>query len=243
MRHPTYTILFGREARDLEEAKVQSYGKCRSSVVKWVGITGGLGCGKSTVARFLQDRGYPVIDADSIAKQVVGPGTPGLRAIINEFGTDILASDGSLNRMALSQLVFTRPKGLDSAKLPALDSALDRLEKIIHPLVQGEVKRQKEVLERNGQAFAFYDVPLLFEKNLQDQFDAILVVACSEAQQRLRLKNRNQWNDDEMTRRLQAQLPILEKVKLADFVIWNDSDLDHLKSSLDECLAQPFFSK
>lgn len=199
--------------------------------MKWVGITGGLGCGKSTLARLLQDRGFPVIDADSIAKQVVGPGTPGLRDVIKEFGAEILASDGSLNRAALSQLVFTQP------------SALDRLEKIIHPLVQSEVKKQKEILERNGQALAFYDVPLLFEKNLQDQFDAVLVVACSEGQQRLRLKNRNHWSDDEIARRIQAQLPLLEKVRLADFVIWNDSDLDHLKRSLDDCLAQPFFNR
>lgn len=191
--------------------------------MKWIGLTGGLASGKSTVARLLRLRGYPVIDADELAKDVVAPGTPGLRQIFQEFGEDVRAEDGSLDRRALGRKVFGFPE------------RLLRLESIIHPLVQAETNARRRAFATQGFRLAFYDVPLLFEKKLVG-FDAILVVTATEEIRRARIKSRDNLSDEEIERRLASQIPMTEKEKGATYLIHNQGDLSSLEAQIDELL-------
>lgn len=190
--------------------------------MKWVGLTGGLGTGKSTVSQMLVSRGIAVIDADRIAKQVTEVRGPALPAILQAFGPGLQNKDGSLDRQALAQLVFGNPE------------KLLQLEKIIHPLVQDEVKRQKKWIQEQGALWAVYDVPLLFEKNLQSQFDYIVVVTVNNPQILMdRLKQRNSWNNEEIQKRMASQKPLSEKIKQAHYVIENDASLSELEKKVD----------
>ncbi len=190
--------------------------------MKWVGLTGGLGTGKSTVSQMLLRRGIAVIDADRIAKEVTEPNGPAFQQIIQAFGSDVRRSDGTLDRQALAQKVFGHPE------------KLRQLEGIVHPLVQEEVKKQKKWVQEQGAPWAVYDVPLLFEKRLQSQFDYVVVVTVSNPQILIeRLKQRNCWNDEEIQKRLASQLPLAEKVRQAQYVIDNDASLTELEKKVD----------
>jgi dephospho-CoA kinase len=194
--------------------------------MRWFGITGGLGCGKTTVAKMLVQRGFPVLDADKISQEVVERGSPGLHQIVKEFGAEVLDSEGELNRLKMAQIVFKDSEWLK------------KLESIIHPLVQQAVNEKRRWLEAQGTEIAFYDVPLLFEKNLEKQFDGVVVVTCSEEQQIERIRARSHWGKSEIQERLNAQLPLREKVKRATFVLKNDSDLTSLEKQLEILLVE-----
>lgn len=189
--------------------------------MKWVGLTGGLGTGKSTVSRLLMSHGIPVLDADRVAKQVIEPGTPGYDQVVQVFGPDLKAADGSLDRVKLAQRVFGVP------------SELEKLERIIHPLVQAEIRHQKQWLEDQGTLWAVYDVPLLFEKNLMGQFDYIIVVTTTPEQQMERVKARNGWNEDEIKKRLASQKPLKDKELGAHHVLQNNADLPQLEKKVE----------
>lgn len=192
----------------------------------WIGLTGGIASGKSEATKLLKSMAFPVIDADLIAHQVVERGTPGLKSVVDHFGAEILNPDGSLNRKKLGQIVFT-----------STDQRL-ALENLLHPLVQQEVQRQKHQYAQNGKSIAFYDVPLLFEKNLQGQFDKVVLIFSSLDLQKSRLRQRDQLSDLEIENRLQSQIPLIEKEKKSDFVIYNDHDLAHLEKQLKDLVAQ-----
>lgn len=191
--------------------------------MKWIGLTGGLGSGKSTVAKILRAKGWPVIDADRLAHEVLAPGSPGLHEVLMVFGQDLLQSDGHLDRRELGQRVFGNP------------IQLSRLEAIVHPRVQEMVRTQRMQLEQAGMRMAFYDVPLLYEKKL-DGFDAIVVVTSNPSTIRARLKTRNQWSDQEIDERLARQIPLSEKESRADFVIRNEGTIESLDAAVDEFL-------
>lgn len=188
----------------------------------WIGLTGGIASGKSTVAQLFKGRGVPVVDADLIAKQVVGPGTSGLKAVLDRFGAQFENSVGELDRRALGAHVFQDPK------------ALSDLEDLLHPLVQEEVQQQKSRAEKKGSPFAIYDVPLLFEKNLQQQFDGVITVVSSLGSQKLRMKNRDGLSDEQIENRLRAQLPMQEKILRSRWLIENDSDLKNLEFQFEK---------
>lgn len=189
--------------------------------MKWVGLTGGLGTGKSTVSQMLIQRGIPVIDADRIAREVTEPNGPAFLKIVQDFGKGILSSDGSIDRVLLAKQVFGNPE------------KLLRLEKIIHPLVQEEVARQRQWLKDQGHTWAVYDVPLLFEKNLKSQFDFVVVVSVTDVKIQIqRLKARNGWNDEEIQKRIGSQKSLSEKEAGADYVIHNDADLSSLEKKV-----------
>lgn len=190
--------------------------------MKWIGLTGGLASGKSTVAGLLRKKGFAVLDADQVAQDVLKKGSPGLKQVVQVFGTDLLGADGELNRKKMAELVF-------SSK-----SHLQQLENIVHPLVQEKIRKLRSELEKKGDLMAFYDVPLLFEKNLFSQFDAVIVVVADEATQILRMKSRNSWGDEEIQRRLKSQLPMAEKEKRAHHVIRNHGSLDDLEDQVDQ---------
>lgn len=190
--------------------------------MKWVGLTGGLGTGKTTVGKMLLNLGIPVIDADRIAQDVTDVNGPAFQPIVQGFGPGILTGSGIIDRKELAKIVFSDPE------------LLSKLEKIIHPLVQAEVLRQRQWLKDQHHIWAVYDVPLLFEKNLKSQFDFTLVVSVTDPQQQIqRIKLRNIWNNEEIQKRLKNQLPLAEKEKQADYVIRNDADLSSLQKDVD----------
>ncbi len=192
--------------------------------MKWIGITGGIATGKSTVAKRLRTLGYVVLDADEISHQVTGPGGGALQEIFRVFGDAIKTTDGGLDRKALAALVFAKK------------DALRQLEAIIHPLIQAEIAAEKSKLEKLGELVAFYDVPLLYEKHMEKSFDEVVVVAADEDQQLLRLMKRNSLTKPEAKLRLQTQMPIQEKIKKTKHVIHNNKDQKFLETEVSRVL-------
>ncbi len=191
----------------------------------WIGLTGGIATGKSTVARLLKGLGHPVIDADIIAHTALVQGSPVHDKIVHVFGSEIL-NGTTIDRTKLGRIVFRDKK------------KLNQLEEIVHPYVQEQVRHQRQRLSGKKYVWAFYDVPLLFEKNLEDQFDAIIVVAASKEMQIERLQRRSHLGDQEIQDRLKSQIPIEEKVKKTKFVLWNNDSEKTLESDLKALLTQ-----
>lgn len=188
--------------------------------MRWLGLTGGIASGKSTVTRLLRAEGIPVICADELAREVVKKGTPGYDEVIKTFGQTAIAEDGELNRKQIGETVFK-----DKSKLKVLED-------IIHPKVRALAFQRRKELASKGHKVGFYDVPLLFEKNLQGDYDAVVVVSCDEAQQLKRLMERDQMSREEGERRLRAQMPLKDKVSKANFVIENQGSLEELKTEV-----------
>ncbi len=183
--------------------------------MKWIGLTGGIACGKSTISRMLKDQGIPLVDADEIAREVVKAGSPGLRSVEQVFGSQFISEDGNLDRRKLGQHVFGHPE------------LLQKLEGILHPLIREETRRRR-MHEDLGAPLAIYDIPLLFETKAQDQFDQIIVVSCTKEQQKERLRRKTDWSEDEIEMRIASQIPIQFKEQEADFTVFNNRDEQHL---------------
>lgn len=193
--------------------------------MKWIGLTGGIGSGKSTVSNWIKKQKIPLVDADEIAHQVVNPGTPGLEQVVAMFGPSMLTDEGHLNRKKMGEMVFG-----DKAKLMLL-------ERILHPLIQQEVSRQRAKYESEGCAFAIYDVPLLYEKKMQSQFDKVIVVSAPQALQVQRIKERDGLSDSEIQKRLMQQLPMAEKESKSDYIIRNEGTLQDLEKQIAKVVA------
>ena len=174
-----------------------------------VGLTGGIGTGKSYCLERFAALGVPVIDADALARDAVAPGTPGLAAIAARFGSGILAADGSLDRPARARVVFGDNK------------ARAALEEIIHPEVYRHIREWLANLPA-GTRMAIADIPLLFETGHNHDFDEVVVAACATDEQIRRVRARDNLSESDARARLAAQWPIEEKVKRADRVIWTD---------------------
>lgn len=192
--------------------------------MRWMGLTGGIATGKSTVSNWLKAHGYAVIDADELARLVVAPGSDGIRQILSQFGAEVLDEDGNLDRRKLGAVVFA-----DREKLV-------ELENIIHPLVQAQVQSLRDRYQREGRDFVFYDVPLLFEKNLQGQFDQVIVIAANESVQKERMRARDGLSENEIQNRLNSQVPMSEKIQKADYVIENNGTRAELEQKLADLL-------
>lgn len=172
-----------------------------------VGLTGGIGSGKSTALAEFARRGAAVVSLDAIAREQARPGGPAHRAIVRDFGTRVLKRDGTIDRGLLGRVVFS-------------DAAARRgLERATHPLILKEMDRRV----RRARGVVVVDAPLLFEKRLQARFDATLLVACRPAEQARRVARRDGLPPAEVRRRLAAQWPMSRKRALADAVIENDS--------------------
>ncbi|MFF8788305.1 dephospho-CoA kinase [Streptomyces sp. NPDC015125] len=180
-----------------------------------VGLTGGIGAGKSEVSRLLVSYGAVVVDADKIAREVVEPGTPGLAAVVEEFGSDVLAPDGTLDRPKLGRIVFSDP-----GKLEALNA-------IVHPLVGA---RSAELEASAGpDAVVVHDVPLLTENGLAPLYDLVVVVDAAPQTRLDRLVRLRGMAEDEATSRMGAQATREQRLAVADLVIDNDGPLDALE--------------
>jgi dephospho-CoA kinase len=184
-----------------------------------VGLTGGIGSGKSEVARLLLARGAVVVDADALAREAVAPGTPGLQAVVAEFGSEVLGPDGSLDRARLGQVVFADP-----ARRRALEA-------IVHPYVG---RRSAELMAAAApDAVVVYDVPLLVENDLQDAYDVVVVVDASDETRLHRLVLRGMTEEDARAR-MSAQATRTARLAVADHVLDNDGDLDELDRRVDQ---------
>lgn len=179
-----------------------------------IGLTGGLGTGKSTVARMFAECGWPVIDADAVVHQLLGAGTPTTTEVVATFGAEAQAADGSIDRARLGAIVFA-----DAAKRM-------QLEAIVHPVVRAEMERQAAALAKKKAKVCLLDIPLLFESGYDWQLDAIIVVACDPITQLARCRAKFGWTDEEARRRIATQLPLTEKIKHATCVIENSGPLD-----------------
>lgn len=183
-----------------------------------VGLTGGIGAGKSEVARLLAERGALVIDADALAREALAPGSAGLADVVEAFGPQVLAADGSLDRAAVARLVF------------ADDAARARLEEIVHPFVE---QRSRELIAAApAGSVVVYDVPLLVEKGLQGDFDLVVVVLAGEATRLERLRQRGMAEDDARAR-MARQATDEGRRGVADLVIVNDGDREQLAGQVD----------
>ena len=194
--------------------------------MKWIGLTGGMGTGKSTAAQILRQLGYNVADADQLARQALQKSTQGYQKVIQVFGPGLIDEAGEIDRTALAKVVFSSKENLK------------KLEDITHPWIQDQVQKLRKTWIQEGQKVAFYDVPLLFEKKLKAQFDAVLLISCSEKLQRLRLHARNSMTDEQISSRLAHQIPMDQKKIQADFVIENEGSLEDLKSKVQDVLKK-----
>jgi dephospho-CoA kinase len=173
-----------------------------------VGLTGSIAVGKSHVADVFRQLGCHVLDADQTARDVLGPGSPGLSAIVEAFGPGVLASDGSLDRKKLGSIVFADP-----AKRKLLNS-------IVHPLViEEQNKWLEDIHSRDPMAIAIIDAALMIESGGYRRFDKLIVVWCRDDLQLQRLKTRDRLDEADAERRIAAQMPQDEKKRFADFLI------------------------
>jgi dephospho-CoA kinase len=189
-----------------------------------VGLTGGIGAGKSEVARRLASYGAVVIDADAVAREVVAPGTPGLAEVVQAFGPDVLRPDGSLDRDRLGQFVF------------ADESLRMKLNSIVHPRV-GE--RMAELEAQAGAApVIVHDVPLLAENHLADRFDEVVVVDVAPRVQAERLARERGMSRAQAQARMRAQASRQERLAIASIVVDNSGSLAELDREVGELWAE-----
>ena len=179
-----------------------------------VGLTGGIGAGKSEVSRRLAAQGAALIDADAIARQVVMPGTDGLAAVVAEFGDGVLQADGSLDREQLGEIVFADP------------ARLARLNEIIHPLVGQRMAELEQ--EAGADAIIVHDVPLIAENELAAAYDLVVVVDAPEHAQLERLIRHRQMSQEQAEARMAAQVGRDQRLAIADLVVDNSSSLAEL---------------
>ncbi len=194
------------------------------------GLTGGIAGGKSTVSAMFQDLGAQRIDFDDLARRVVGPGTPGLAKVVDFFGNQILRTDGTLDRKQLSGVVFGD------------DSKRRMLEQLIHPdICEAFVKEISRITAGKPDAVIVAEVPLLVEANLMHLFDVVILVYTSAGVQIQRLLRRQEMTEKQAAEMLKAQLPVEEKKKYADHIVFNDGSLDatrrQVRAVWDELIA------
>ena len=188
--------------------------------MKWTGLTGGIATGKSTAAKLIESMGIPVIDADQIAHKLSEPGQIGYQKIVSHFGQQILSNDLSIDRRELGRIIFS-------------DTQLKSdLENILHPLIKAEVQEQRKKYQASGVPLCFYDVPLLFEKKLAKEFDTTVLIWCDNQMQLERLMKRSGLTVEEAYLRIKNQMPMIDKVSLAEHCVDNSGDIEDLEKQI-----------
>ncbi len=182
------------------------------------GLTGGIACGKSTITKTFRFLGIPMVDADLVAREVVRPGTPGLEQVINIFGKEYLQEDGTLNRVALGNLVFNNKE------------AMRLINAIMAPLINHESRRQLRAAHIRGHKVVGYDAALIIEQGNADKFRPLIVVHCPQDTQIERLMQRNSLTRQDAMARIAAQIPLEKKKEMADHCI--DTSGTHEESKL-----------
>jgi dephospho-CoA kinase len=185
-----------------------------------VGLTGGIGSGKSTAARMLRDRGAVVFDADVLAREAVAPGTEGHRAVVERFGADVLAPGGELDREALAAVVFADP------------AARRDLEAIVHPEVRRLFAEGSEAYQETDRVVVL-SAPLLVETGMHSAFDVLVVVTVPESVQVERLMRDRGMSEEEIRSRMQAQAPLEDKAAAADILLDNQGSPEDLERQVE----------
>ncbi len=190
--------------------------------MKIIGLTGNIACGKSTVAAIFKELGATLIDADKVARDIVGKDKPALGKIINHFGNEILNKDGTLNREKLGSKVFN-----DKNQRQILND-------ITHPEIFKEINNLIEKYRSEGQKIVIIEAALIVEREkLIKIIDKLIVVSTSKDIQIKRLKDRDGFSKEQAILRINSQIPIEEKIKHADYVIHNDSDISNIKNPVE----------
>ena len=189
------------------------------------GLTGGIGSGKSAVAQRLRARGLPVVNADDLARAAAARGSVGLERLVAYFGPGVLTEDGELDRAQLARIVFSDPE------------ARRMLDSILHPIVRRlAVERFQELGER-GEPLACYEVPLLYEVGLDRTYHPVVVVNAPLALREQRIAQRDGFDPAQIAARIAAQMPLVDKVRRADYVIDNAGTLGELAAATDSVLS------
>lgn len=194
--------------------------------MKLIGLTGGIASGKSTVATILERLGAAVINADVLSREVVEPGRDAWKEIVEVFGTEVLQADQTLDRQKLRTIIFNHP---ESRK---------KLESIIHPRVRALAEERISRYAAAGYEIIVYEVPLLFEGNLQDSLRPVVLVACDVETQRRRLQERDRIDAAAAQKHIEAQMSLAEKRRLADYVIENNGNLEDLERQVRAILEK-----
>lgn len=189
-------------------------------------LTGGIASGKSTVTRYLRSKGYPVIDLDVIAHQVVQAGSPGLALLVQHFGQNILSEDGELNRAMMGQMLFTNPK------------VKEKVNQLLHPLIFRQMDEEIEAERLAGSQLVFLDIPLFFESSSAFDYDQVWVVYVEPEVQIERLMARNQLTRQQAMDRVNSQMSLAEKAQRADQVLDNSSSPAALYATVDKLLER-----
>ena len=190
------------------------------------GLTGGIASGKSTVAGRLRARGVPIVDADLLAREVVEPGTPGYRAILDAFGESVLALDGRIDRKELARVIF----GDDERRM--------KLNAITHPLITALAATRCKEYGDKGEPLVCWEAALIIENGVADAFRPLVVVAAPESLQLTRIRTRDASSQEDALSRIRAQKSVAEKIAVADFVIETTGTLQENAKKTDEVLAQ-----
>lgn len=189
-----------------------------------IGLTGGIASGKSMIADKLRDYGYPVVDADKIAREIVEPEEVAYKEIVKEFGTSILNEDRTLARKKLGQIIFS-----DESKRETLNG-------IMHPIIRKRMLEKKEMYQQDGHDIIVFDIPLLIENKLQFLVDKVLLVYVDEDTQRQRLMSRDNQGEADAANRIASQMPLAIKRNYADEIIDNNGTREEAIKQLDQLL-------
>lgn len=192
--------------------------------MKIIGLTGGIGSGKSTVARSLQKHGFPIVDADLIAREIVEPGQPALAELAKEFGEDILNADGSLDRGLLASRAFTNK------------DTTQRLNNITHPRINQRTQELFDEARENGAEAVIYDMPLLIDKGLHKDMDATIVVHAAEHVRLERLTTKRGLDVDDVRRRINAQIDDETRKQHADILFDNNGTEEDLTQQIAQAV-------
>lgn len=192
--------------------------------MKIIGLTGGIGSGKSTVARSLQKHGFPIVDADLIAREIVEPGQPALAELTKEFGEDILNADGSLDRGLLASRAFTNK------------DTTQRLNNITHPRINQRTQELFDEARENGAEAVIYDMPLLIDKGLHKDMDATIVVHAAEHVRLERLTTKRGLDVDDVRRRINAQIDDETRKQHADILLDNNGTEEDLTQQIAQAV-------
>lgn len=193
-----------------------------------LGLTGGIGSGKSTVSALLEEMGAVIIDADAISRATTGPGGAAIAALRVAFGASVLTADGAMDRAKVRKLVYSHP------------GAKTQLEAIVHPLVGQAIADQALHAQMSGARWTVFDIPLLVEsQHWRTQLDRILVIDCTEDTQVVRVAARNGLTQHEIGKILAAQVSRKQRLKCADWVLFNDGiSLDDLRQHVQQISTQ-----
>jgi dephospho-CoA kinase len=188
-----------------------------------VGLTGGIASGKSTVSKMLQDKGCTIIDADEVAHDLILKGNPGYALVVEAFGAQILDSAGEIDRKKLGAVVFENPP------------LIETLNRILHPEVIRQILMTWDIIQAEQlQAKVVVDASLMIESGFHKSFRHLIVVTCTLQQQIDRLMARHGFSEQQARQRISAQIPLEQKVRLADYVIDNSGSLDSTSAQVDK---------